>query len=551
MSADGGHGSDSGTDSEWKSPPIPGKAPQRDPVVERLKEIWLRQAHESARTSFWFWDNPDVSAWNPAQPEALIDPLALGREGGSSDLLSEAWKPHAEDLPRLQSALRHAESARELYRVTYRVVDDAGTERTLREIGAPCQARDGRSVAWAGLIQDVSDLVQMERQFQQSQKLDLIGRLTGGVSHDFNNILSIVVGNLELLLEDTAGFKDDQREMLQIALSAATRGAGLTQRLLAFARQQPLKPVAFEPRQTIADFQQILKNSLKASIRLELGLEAESRHCYADINQFENALLNLVVNARDAMPTGGTIRIECENIELGEGYAARHDEVEPGRYVLVSVSDDGSGIEANHLDKVMEPFFTTRQAQGGSGLGLSSVLGFAKQSGGHFSLYSEPGVGTTAKLYLPVADDGEPFAGRDPGEVREPLTGSGRIVVIDDDRHVRETICGILARYGYVAIPVAGNRGAAEAVLDHRPFDLVITDMALEDGLTGRQLLERVFSRMPQVPVLFVSGFVEGAVVMQNMLRDGEHFLQKPFRSTELARRVKDLLNDNRAPSED
>jgi PAS domain S-box-containing protein len=399
---------------------------------------------------------------------------------------------------------------------------------------------DGRPSAIFGVGTDVTARLELEAQLQQARRLEAIGQLTGGVAHDFNNLLTVILGNADLLVEQLA----DQPLLLPLAemtRTAAERGAELTQRLLAFARRQALQPKSVDAYQLLANMDALLRRTLPANIELELVRGAGLWPALVDPAQLEAAVLNLVINARDAMPPGGKITLETSNAWIDQDYAERHPDVAPGQYVLLSVSDTGSGMSAEHLARVFEPFFTTKGVGKGTGLGLSMVYGFLKQSRGHVKLYSEPGHGTTARLYLPRAD-GPPEAKTTVVRTEQDFRGTASLLVVEDDPLVLRHARGVLVGLGY-RVTVADTGVAALAILRERSdFALLFTDVVMPGGLNGRQLAEAAVALHPALKVLYTSGYTENAIVHHGRLDRGVHLLPKPYRSIDLARKVHAVL---------
>lgn len=386
---------------------------------------------------------------------------------------------------------------------------------------------------------------ELEAQLAQSQKLEAIGQLTGGVAHDFNNLLTVILGNLELLdgEPDRASFVRDQVGRIR---TAAERAASLTHRLLAFARRQPLRPQVLDLRRLLSDMDELLRRSLGEAIEIELVLGGGLWNCVADATQLQNALLNLALNARDAMPSGGRLTIEAGNARLDVDYAHSHAEVKPGQYVLIAVTDNGSGIPRDRLDEIFQPFFTTKELGKGSGLGLSMVYGFVKQSGGHIKAYSEPGVGTTMKIYLPKASADAPIAETNGDPAPELQLGRYEsVLVVEDDHDVRELTRVLLGQLGY-RVFVAEHAKAALQALDHHPgIALLLTDVVLPGGTNGADLAREARRQRPGLRVLFMSGYTENAIIHNGRLDEGAHLLEKPFTRTTLARTIREVLADD------
>lgn len=395
----------------------------------------------------------------------------------------------------------------------------------------------------AGLVavfQDITERRELDSQLRQSQKLQAIGQLTGGIAHDFNNLLTVIMGNSELLAE-SLGEQENLQALAQMSTSAAQRGAELTQRLLAFARRQPLAPQVVDLSRLVIAARPLLQRTLGESVRIDVIADPALSRVEVDPGQFEVALLNLAINARDAMPAGGELVIETHDAALDEDYCRRETEVAPGDYVRVSVSDNGTGIAPGVIEHVFEPFFTTKDAARGNGLGLSMVYGFVKQSGGHVKVYSEPGEGTTVHLYFPRVANGRSDA-PDEAASEPSVGGSEHIVVVEDDdlvrRHAESTIRGL----GY-RVTVAENGPEALALLkDAAAPDLLFTDVVMPGGMNGRELAEAAQALHPGLPVLYTSGYAEEAIVHHGRLAAGLQLLSKPYRREELALAIRQAL---------
>lgn len=394
------------------------------------------------------------------------------------------------------------------------------------------------------MARDLSDVERLNAQLQRSQKLESLGKLTGGVAHDFNNLLTVITGCTETMAEILGRREEEEEELLgltSIVSQAAEQGADLTRHLLAFARRQPLSPQRFDVMKAIVGATPLLKRTLGEDIALTTHLPDDLCDVVIDPSMLENALLNLCLNARHAMPTGGHLTVEAEQIELDREYANWNEDIEPGSYVRLSVTDDGEGMPQAVLDRAFEPFFSTRGQGEGSGLGLSMVYGFMKQSGGHAKIYSEPGQGTTVNLYIPCAGLSAPWSEvtREPSELQG---GSESILVVEDDELVRQHVERQLRNFGY-DVEVAANGADAMDLLRSREFDLLFTDIVMPGGMNGRQLADAAVALRPELKVLFTSGYTENAIMHQGRLDPGVHLLQKPYRRTELAAAVRKLLD--------
>ncbi|MEN3975887.1 PAS domain S-box protein [Emcibacter sp. SYSU 3D8] len=390
-------------------------------------------------------------------------------------------------------------------------------------------------------IQDITERKRAEAKLQQVQRLETIGQLTGGVAHDFNNLLMAMQVNLELLKE-MVEHDPDGNEYADAALSSVARGAELTRRLLAFSRRQPLQPKVIDINGLVTETVRILQRTLGEQIAIVSVLEPDIWPVEVDRAQLENVLMNLAVNARDAMPSGGRITIETVNSVLDEHYAVTHGDVEPGEYVMLAVSDTGTGMSPQVLARAFEPFFTTKDVGRGSGLGLSMTYGFVKQSGGHLKLYSELGVGTTIKIYFRRDRRGVQV---EKARTAEPVaqTGNEVILLIEDDASVRQTVTALLQSLGYTVVVASDGPEALELVEGGVKPDLLLADIVLPKGLTGRQVCDAIGARLPGIKTLYMSGYTENAIVHQGRLEDGVVLLSKPFPRRHLAEKLREVLD--------
>ncbi len=385
---------------------------------------------------------------------------------------------------------------------------------------------------------------QVERlaaQLQQAQKMEAIGQLTGGIAHDFNNLLTVIQGNVDLVAMHVTS--DKERRAIDNAISATQNAAALTRRLLAFSRIQTLSPRTVDLRELVIGMHALLRQSLTEAVEVNIATTDDLWPCEVDSAQLEAAILNLAINARDAMPSGGTLRIEAANARLGHEQAARLGLV-PGRYVKLSVSDDGVGMPQDVIDQAFEPFFTTKDVGRGSGLGLSMVYGFVTQSKGHIEMRSEVGRGTTVEIYLPCGDDPAPSAQDARAVEEESPRGRGeRILVVEDSAPVRELSVTFLERLGYVTTAVGTGAAALEALEADPSVALLFTDVVLPGGMSGVELARQVHALVPGLPVLYVSGYAEAAANHRDRLDPSSNLLDKPFTEAQLARRVRATLD--------
>ena len=387
---------------------------------------------------------------------------------------------------------------------------------------------------------DVTERRSLERQLLQAQKMEAVGRLAGGIAHDFNNVLTAIFGYADLLTEEFPAGSPARQDLEEIR-KAATRASALTRQLLAFSRQQVLAPVVLSVNDLVDDVGKMLRRLVGEDVELRLILARDAGNVRADSGQLQQVIMNLVVNARDAMPTGGKLVIETADAELTEQYAEMHQAVIPGRYVMLAVSDTGVGMDAQTKARIFEPFFTTKEKGKGTGLGLSTVYGIVKQSGGYVWVYSEPGHGTTFKLYLPRVDaPAEPQA---PPRETATLTGTETILLAEDDEILRPLTKGLLTKLGYTVLDAkSAEQALAVAGARQGPIHLLVADVVMP-GASGRELARRLAQSRPETRVLYVSGYTDDAIVHHGMLEPGLKFLQKPFTPAALARKVREVLD--------
>ncbi len=406
---------------------------------------------------------------------------------------------------------------------------------------------DGREVVLA-VIRDVTRRRELEAQLHQSQKMEAVGQLTGGLAHDFNNLLTVIIGNLEAL-QETVPAGSRPRRMAELALSASLRGAALTRQLLAFSRRQSLETRVLRLNELLTVTIGLLRRTLGEHIAVETRLADDLWTVRADPTQVESALLNLALNARDAMPDGGRLTITTANCQLDQDYVAAHPDAAIGDHLLVSVADSGSGIAPDDVERVFEPFFTTKEPGQGTGLGLSMVYGFARQSGGHVSIDSRPGKGTTVHLYFPRSEDAG--AGPDPAPDRDtpPEVGQATILVVEDDDDVRATTVAMLAGLGCEIREATHARAALDLLRAGLRIDLLLTDLSMPGGMSGLELADLASQLLPGLKVLIATGYAAADLSPggppgqgPDGLETGFAVLHKPFRRAELIRKVRDML---------
>ena len=522
----------------------------RDLTERRATETKLRESEEQFRLlvqsvtdyAIYMLDvNGRVASWNAGAqhikgyaPEEII-----GRH--FSDFYTEADR--AAGLPRigLETATRNGRWENEGQRVR-----KDGTAFWAHVVIDAIRDDAGQLVGFAKVTRDVSERREAEAALQaaqatmiRSQKLEAIGQLTGGVAHDFNNLLQVISGNLQLLSKDIAG--NARAEMrVQSALAGVARGSKLASQLLAFARRQPLEPRVVNVGRLIRGMDEMLRRALGGEIEVETVVAGGLWNSLIDPDQLENAVLNLAINARDAMNGEGRLTIEASNAFLDDEYVRQHDELSAGQYVMIAVTDTGTGIPPDILERVYEPFFTTKAEDKGTGLGLAMVYGFLKQSGGHIKIYSEIGAGTTVKLYFPreVASE-DTLVGAPSGEISG---GEETILVVEDDDEVREVAVSMLTELGYRVVKARDAAGALVVVDSGIPIDLIFTDVMMPGTLRSPDLARKAKERLPNVAVLFTSGYTQNAIVHGGRLDPGVELLAKPYTREALARKIRHVL---------
>jgi len=445
-----------------------------------------------------------------------------------------------EEVPEILARLRTGEHIRHFETVRLR---KDGTEFNASLTISPISDRSGNVLGISIIARDVTERRDLEEQLRQSQKMEAIGRLAGGVAHDFNNLLTAIIGYSQLALQGLHR-EDPLHGHIKEIENAGTRAAALTKQLLALSRRQVLQPAILELNLVVGGIEGMLRRLIGEDIHLTASLDPELGRVKADPGQIEQVIMNLAVNARDAMPNGGHLIIETAGVVLDEHYAAEHPEVRPGPYALLAVSDSGTGMDKETQARIFEPFFTTKELGKGTGLGLSTVFGIVKQSGGHVSVYSEPGHGTTLKVYLPVTDELSDAVEIPPCSV-ESLRGSETVLLVEDEDIVRRMASQVLKMNGYVVLE-ASNGG--EALQHHARYGvsihLMITDMVMPH-ISGRELAERLSPWHPTMRVLYMSGYTDTAIVHHGVLDPGTAFIQKPFTPDGLARKVRHVLDAN------
>jgi PAS domain S-box-containing protein len=451
---------------------------------------------------------------------------------------------HPNDLDSTRAEMRAARRGQQMRNFETRYVHRNGREVTLTWMGT--WSEPVRRHFFVG--RDLTEKQAAEAQFRQAQKMEAVGQLTGGVAHDFNNILTVITGTIGILAEGVA----DRPELAAIARmidEAAERGGQLTKHLLAFARKQPLRPREIDVNNLVLETVKLLRPTLGQQIQIAPLLAEDAWAALVDPNQLTTALLNLALNARDAMPNGGSLAIETKNVYLDQAYAYMHVEVTAGSYVMIAVSDTGSGIAPEDIERVFDPFFTTKEVGKGTGLGLSMVYGLVKQSNGHIKIYSEQGHGTNVKLYLPRASGLDQVA--DEMLSLSPVQGGHEaVLVVEDDALVRKYVVTQIDSLGYTTLEACNAAEALRLIGGDAAIDLLFTDVIMPGSMNGRQLVDAALKQRPSLKTLFTSGYTENAIVHHGRLDSGVLLLVKPYRKLELAKMIRMALDNGHAPLE-
>jgi len=422
-------------------------------------------------------------------------------------------------------------------------VTNPATQQTrwFQTIKVPLALPDDDSPKLLGVATEITERKRLEEQLLQSQKMEAVGQLAGGVAHDFNNILTAIVGYADLLAAEFTGTNSRHLEDLEEIRKAARRAAALTRQLLAFSRKQVLEPRIIDMNGVVMNLEKMLRSLISENISLQTHLATDLAAARADPNQLEQVIMNLAINARDAMPEGGSLTIETGNATLDEDYAAQHVSVLPGEYVMLAVTDTGCGMDEHTKARIFEPFFTTKAPGRGTGLGLSTVYGIVKQSGGNIWLYSEPNKGTTFKVYLPAVH----AAPEDIGKLAPPelvQRGGGTVLLVEDDDQLRRLAHRALAGQGYTVLEAERGATALDIARRHKGvIDLLLTDVIMPDT-NGRKLADALRASRPGLRVLFMSGYPDGAIGSQGVLDHGVAYLAKPFSTEGIIRKVREVL---------
>lgn len=507
----------------------------------RESELRFRELAENVREVF-FINEPETGQALYLSPayEAMF-----GHTREYAYATPNAWleRVHPDDRGRLLTSMASTDAEKPPEEDVFRLLRPDGSVRWIRGRATPVFDESGKLIRVVGIVEDITELRRTQQQLFQSQKLEAVGRLAGGVAHDFNNLLTVIIGTGELMVEDLAEI-DPLRENVKEILQAASRAGVLTRQLLAFSRQQVLELRVIDLNGLIGNMDKMLRRVIGEDVELDSALNPELGAVRADSGQLEQVVLNLVVNARDAMTDGGKLTLETTNVELDQVYVAAHEPVRSGSYVMLAVTDTGTGMTETVQASIFEPFFTTKPPGKGTGLGLATVYGIVKQSGGFIWVYSEPGKGTTFKIYLPrVAEAPESPPVR--SSAVEPMRGTETILVVEDETMVRSLVRAALVRRGYGVLEAASG-GEALLMCEGHPeaIHLLVTDVIMP-AMTGPDLAGRLMPLRPGMKVLYMSGYADRAITRHHMLEPGVAFLEKPFTPDSLAHKVRQVLDGN------
>jgi PAS domain S-box-containing protein len=497
----------------------------------------LTEAQHVSRLGYWEIDSQTGSVYWSDEMYRLCGMEPTTGQPPTSAFLKLV---HPEDQQRMRDVADAAVRESTEFTEQYRIVDPGGALRYIQSTGRVVTDHKGEKKL-VGTIQDVTDRMQLEARLRQSQKMQAVGQLAGGVAHDFNNVLTVIEGYSGLLIAGAAEGTEEKEHLIEIR-EAARRAAALTRQLLAFSRQQVLQPRVIDLNNTVEEVERMLRRLVGEDIDFHTHLATGLAQVKADPGQVEQVLMNLVVNARDAMPSGGRLTVETANVVLDATYAQRYPVKTPGPHVMLAVTDSGMGIPPEHMERIFEPFFTTKASGKGTGLGLATVHGIVEQSGGHIWVYSEPGRGTTFKVYLPATKEGATpmtAAYSDPA----PRRGTERILLVEDEAPLRAMASKVLRRAGYTVVEASDGRDALEICRrDDIPLDLIVSDMVMP-VMGGRELAASAQLCRPGVPVVLMSGYTRDSMADIGDLTTGGAFLEKPFTTESLTHKVREVLD--------
>ena len=505
----------------------------------RFSERNLRRSQAAARLGSWVYQ---IDSGIVKLSDEMLEIFGISDSvlPPSLSLIESVMSPA--DQERWKEAFELAKLGRNMPSLEFMLALPNGVERHI-EATIETEREENEVVSLFGICQDISDRKALERKYLQAQKMEAVGQLTGGIAHDFNNLLMVVMGNLQLV-EQLVHSDERAARRIKAAFDAAERGSELTKRLLAFSRLQTLQSTSVDLSLQLPKMEPMLRQAVGEAIEFTLAPSTGTWPINVDVSQFETAILNLCINARDAMmPRGGRLVVELSNVALDDDYCSRHDEVLPGDYAMIAVTDTGSGIPKEHLEKVFQPFFTTKGPEAGSGLGLSMIYGFVKQSGGHIKIYSELGHGTSVKIYLPRArsEGGQvPFFELKPSAkpADPPPPHRSVVLVVEDNDAVRDVAATMIADLGVETLTASNGSEALHILATRKDIDLVLSDVIMAGGMNGPELAARALKLRPELKLLFMSGYAPGSVRQMQNLPDAIDLVNKPFTRNDLTSKV-------------
>jgi two-component system, cell cycle sensor histidine kinase and response regulator CckA len=501
----------------------------------KASEELLRKTESIAHVGSWIFERRTASMiWSDEVYKIFeVNPR---RFKPSYDILVRSIPE--DDRINFDRAFKHAVNNGLPFEMIHKIKRTDGSLRTLHQKAEHEKDGSGNSVRMLGMVHDITEQKELEEQLRQSQKMEAIGLLAGGIAHDFNNLLMVILCNCDLMLARSK--KDDPmtEDIVEIKKSGQ-RAAELTRQLLAFSRKQVLKPQIIDINGVVNDLEKMVKRLVGEKVDVVSILNPEIGTVRADKGQLDQVIMNLVVNARDAMPKGGKITIETQNVDLDSDYIKKYSEVKPGNYVMLAVTDTGTGMTKETVDKIFEPFFTTKGLGKGTGLGLSTVYGIVKQSNGYVFCYSEPGKGTSFKIYLPVADENV-LNEIEVKQLEEMKPHGEKIVIIDDEKEIREVVARMLEQEGF-AVFIAENFDQVQKYYEKEKIDLLLTDVIMPE-MNGDEIGERILEKYPQAKIIYMSGYTESTIMDFSLLDKNKIYLQKPFSRQSLVESVKEIL---------
>ncbi|MCU1384935.1 MAG: multi-sensor hybrid histidine kinase [Acidobacteria bacterium] len=508
-------------------------------AIEALRkaEERMRFALEAAAVGIWDIDFTTGTLQLSGILEAQFG-VPPGTFGGTLDALMERVHPLDRDM--MREAMNEANLTGHDFAVQHRALWPDGTVRWLSGLGRVRLGQNGEAIRGIGISLDITERRTLEAQYQQAQKMEAIGQLAGGVAHDFNNLLTIILGNCELVLSGFDAGDPRQRDVAEIQ-TAGLRAAGLTRQLLAFSRKQIIEPTRLNLNVVVTEMQPMLARLIREDVTIAVALGDDVAALIGDRGEMEQIIMNLAVNARDAMPVGGTLTIETANVELDDRYAKSRPDVVPGPYIVLKVSDTGTGMSPEVQAHLFEPFFTTKAVGQGTGLGLATVHGIVARNGGNISVHSEVGRGTSFTVYFPKAE-GPDVVAAPPVRVARPRSGAETILVVEDADGVRELTKRVLERQGYTVVVAASADDAMRLVGTNGTIDLLLTDVVMP-GASGSELTRQLLERRPTLKVVYMSGYPDEAIAQHGILNAGVAFVQKPFTADTLGRKIRDVLD--------